>query len=63
MITDWRAKFREEVLPFLFVQLAAYPDNNESNFPALRWAQTVSDGGTSGCLLSLSSWLTKGLLL
>ena len=43
MISDWRDKFDATVhdTPFLFVQLAPYVDSGNSNFPALRWAQTV----------------------
>lgn len=45
MIKDWRKKWNQEALPFLFVQLANYnadPWENKSTWPELREAQAMA---------------------
>lgn len=39
LIKDWRDKFKNEDLPFNYVQLAAYNANNENGTTGSRWAE------------------------
>jgi sialate O-acetylesterase len=39
MITDWRKQWREETMPFLFVQLAAFTSTPKEDWPTVREAQ------------------------
>lgn len=41
MIADWREKLGEPLMPFVFVDLAAYPQGG-GQYPAIRMAQLAA---------------------